>query len=256
MSRLARRRAFRVLVATDGSPQSRGAAAAATVFPWPAGVRPAFASATILGRPPVDGILARARQLGAGAIVTGSRGLGALGRLLRGSVSRDLARRAPCPVLVVKGRPRQMRRLVLGLDGSANSRRAAALVLRLRPPHGGRVTVVRVVEPIRLPSLAQLPPVVRARLRSEAMALRRQALGAARRQVEEARERLERAGWPARSLVLTGVPLPELLRAAGAARAQLLVVGARGAGGLARRLLGSVADGAVARSPVSVLVVK
>ena len=48
--------------------------------------------------------------------------------------------------------PRSYRRIVVGLDGSAHSRRAVAFVARLRPPRGGRVACVRVIEPVRLPS--------------------------------------------------------------------------------------------------------
>jgi len=59
-----------------------------------------------------------------------------------------------------------------------------------------------------------------------------------------------------RPLVRTGAPLAELLAAVGAARASLLVVGARGAGGVARLLLGSTAEGALARCPVPVLIVR
>lgn len=43
---------------------------------------------------------------GADLIVVGSRGLGAIDGVLRGSVSRALVRRSPLPVLVVKGRER------------------------------------------------------------------------------------------------------------------------------------------------------
>jgi nucleotide-binding universal stress UspA family protein len=59
-----------------------------------------------------------------------------------------------------------------------------------------------------------------------------------------------------RRIVRTGVPLPELLRAVAETRANVVVVGARGVGGIERVLLGSVAEGALSRSPVSVLIVK
>ena len=68
--------------------------------------------------------------------------------------------------------------------------------------------------------------------------------------------RLERAGWTVRRAVARGAPLTELLGAVAAARADVLVVGSRGAGGLERRLLGRVADGALSRSPVSALIVR
>jgi nucleotide-binding universal stress UspA family protein len=78
----------------------------------------------------------------------------------------------------------------------------------------------------------------------------------ARREVASAAVLLKRAGWRARGILREGVPLAEVLREATASRADLLVVGARGTGGLARLLLGSVAEGALDRSPVPVLLVK
>jgi nucleotide-binding universal stress UspA family protein len=190
------------------------------------------------------------------AIVVGARGQGLVSRLVLGSVSRGVVRRARCAVLVVKGRPRAVRRLVVGLDGSAHARRAAEFVATLAVPPRGSVTVARVVEAVRLPSLAQLPAAIRARLAAEEAAVNRERLAAARQDVEAVAKRLQRAGWTVRRAVATGAPLTELLRAVAAARADLLVVGSRGAGGLERRLLGSVADGALSRSPVSVLIVR
>jgi nucleotide-binding universal stress UspA family protein len=74
--------------------------------------------------------------------------------------------------------------------------------------------------------------------------------------VEGAAVRLGRAGWSARAIVRIGVPLPELLRTVRQERAGMLAVGARGAGGAVRLLLGSVADGALKQSPVPVLIVR
>jgi nucleotide-binding universal stress UspA family protein len=148
------------------------------------------------------------------------------------------------------------RSVVIGVDGSANSRRAVAAVARLRPPARGRVVVVRVVEPVRAPSLALLPGRVRAQISAGGMALDATRLKAAQRDAEAAARRLRAAGWRAQGEVRQGVPLHELLRAVRSARGNLLAVGARGIGGIARLLLGSVAEGAVRRSPVSVLVVR
>ncbi|HEX5299392.1 MAG TPA: universal stress protein [Streptosporangiaceae bacterium] len=51
---------------------------------------------------PVDAILATAAEQGAGLIVVGNRGMGALSGHLLGSVPGDIARRAPCDVLIVQ----------------------------------------------------------------------------------------------------------------------------------------------------------
>jgi len=51
------------------------------------------------------------------------------------------------------------------------------------------------------------------------------------------------------------VPLPLLLRTIREERANILAVGARGAGGARRFFLGSVADGALEKATVAVLIV-
>jgi len=152
--------------------------------------------------------------------------------------------------------PRSYRRIVVGLDGSAHSRRAAAFVARLRPPRGGRVTCVRVVEPVRLPSMPLVPAPMRAQIAAQAAAMERSRRAVAQRQVDRAAALLATAGWRARGVLRAGLPLPELLAAVRAERADVLVVGARGAGAVTHFLLGSVAEAALKRSPVEVLVVK
>jgi nucleotide-binding universal stress UspA family protein len=67
---------------------------------------------------------------------------------------------------------------------------------------------------------------------------------------------LRRAGWSVRSAIRWGIPIEELLAASRASDAHVLVVGARGTGGVARMLLGSVAEGALSRSRVPVLIVR
>jgi nucleotide-binding universal stress UspA family protein len=52
---------------------------------------------------PSEVICRRATELGADLVVVGSRGLGAIERVLLGSVSDAVIRCAPCSVLVVRG---------------------------------------------------------------------------------------------------------------------------------------------------------
>lgn len=214
------------------------------------------AQVAVVDAPPAKAILAKARKRRARGIVLGSRSLSGLRRSVLGSVSRAVVRRAPCAVLVVKGRPRKVQRVLLGLDGSTRSRRAVRFVGRPQPPPGGLATLVAVVEPVRSTSISRLPTSIRAVVGRELAALETRRRRAARREIEAAARRLARLGWIVRTEVRRGVPLTELLRAASASRADVVVVGARGVGGVERLLLGSVAEGALARAPVSVLVVK
>jgi len=293
---MARRDGFLVVIATDGSRVARAAVAAAVAFPWPASARaigvvargavapagewsPAVweaidrsleqvagearrvlrrrwpdAEVLVRDKPAVEAILAEAR--GAQAVVVGSRGHGAIGRLLLGSVSRGVVRRATCPTLVVKARATRFRHFVVGIDGSANSRRAAAFLATLDAPPGARATLVAVVEPERLGSLGLMPAGVRATLQRQMRDLDAERLREARRLMAEAARPLERAGWRVRMVVRRGVPVTELVAASAAARGDVLVVGARGVGGVERLLLGSVAEGALAQSRAPVLVVR
>jgi nucleotide-binding universal stress UspA family protein len=284
------------LVATDGSRPAQAAVAATVAFPWPkiasghgvlarahlhrrgwpqsvtraidqSELRAAFAArralrhrwpeaeVAVVDRPPVDGILAEADRLGARVIVVGARGHGALSRLVLGSVSLGVVRRASAPVLVVK-RLFRGARLVIGVDGSPHSRQAVTLVGDLGVPDGGAVTLVAVLEPARPVSLGLLPSSVRATIGRELTAFEAERTRDLQRTFDRAASPLERAGWAVETQVRAGVPLVELLAAVHATRADVLVVGARGVGGLERLLLGSVAEGALSRSPVSVLVVR
>lgn len=216
----------------------------------------ADAEVVIADKPPVEAILEEAQRLRAAAIVLDWRGHGAFRRLLIGSVSRGVLRRARCPVLVVRRRPRDLRRFVIGIDGSVNARRAVRFLAGLCPPRGGRVTVVRVQEPISLPSGALLPSSIRGTLHRELAALNATRRARARRDVDKVAGRLERAGWSVRRSIRSGAPLNELLATVADSGADALVVGARGVGGISRLLLGSVAEGAVNLSQVPVLVVR
>jgi nucleotide-binding universal stress UspA family protein len=207
--------------------------------------------------PPITAIVEEARRRRAGVIVVGSRGLGLTQRLMLGSVSRGVVRRASCPVLVVKGRRRRIERVVFASDGSRNASRALGFLLaRLEPPVAARVTVVRVVkpEPSRTPGV--LPAPVRRAVLASMASLEAKRVGQARRDVDQAAALLKRAGWRARGVVREGLPLVEVLREVIDSRADLVVLGARGTGGLARLVLGSVAEGVLERSPVPVLLVK
>jgi nucleotide-binding universal stress UspA family protein len=130
------------------------------------------------------------------------------------------------------------------------------LVTGLAVPDGGTLTLVAVAEPVRPVSARLLPSSLRATIGRELAALEAERKRNLQRELDRAARRPKRAGWAVETQVRVGVPLAELLAAAQATHADVLVLGARGVGGLERLLLGSVAEGALSRSPVSVLVVR
>jgi nucleotide-binding universal stress UspA family protein len=286
---------FRVLAATDGSSHARAALATARTFPGPPGTRVravvarrshwsglrgratkalsghfervaagagrilrrtwSNADATVVDALPVEAILAEARRFRAKLIVLGWRGYGPMARLVMGSVSRGVVRHALCPVLVVRRR-RDIRTVVVGVDGSPNARKAASFLARLKPPRGARVILVCIVEPVTVPSAGLLPGTVRSVLGREAAKVNAERLRQGERELRAIAPRLKKAGWRVSTRVRLDVPLRGLLAAVKASKADLVCVGARGMGGVKRLLLGSVAEGALDRSPVGVLLVR
>ena len=289
-------RVFRVLIATDGSAPAKAAVTTVLEFPWPARTRvqgitarqappnyrqsvvlaaldrsaqgiaagarrtlsrrwPA-AEVTIVNTAPVAGVLREAARFDADVIVVGWRGHGAVRRVLMGSVSRGVVRGAKCAVLVVRRRQREVRRIVIGFDGSANAQRAVDFVSRLPAPRGGHVTLLTAVDHMHVPSHAMAPRGVAATVNVEVKRINAERTARAEKDLARASATLARPGWRVRTVVTAGAPLRDLLDTVDSADAELLVVGTRGASGVRYLLLGSVAEGALNRCPVPVLVVR
>ncbi len=178
-----------------------------------------------------------------GLLVVGSQGLGALDRFMLGSVSTDLIQHATCPVLVVKGEAAPLRRITFATDGSPASAKALEFVLTKFQPDrligkGGRVliqvTVIHVMPFIRYPELKDAGHSV----------------------VERSLQKLIKAGFTAEPVYQLGKPAEEIMKVASKHRADLIVMGAKGLGAIARFLLGSVSTRVVQHSSCSVLFVR
>lgn len=94
---------------------------------------------------PATAILEQAQAAGADLITVGSHGRGVLESFLLGSVSERVARYARCSVLVARGD--QLRRVVIGVDGSASAAGALALLAALPLPADAELRVVHVLGP-------------------------------------------------------------------------------------------------------------
>ena len=204
---------------------------------------------------PRDVIVTTAREWNADLIAMGARGLGAVARFLLGSVSLAVAREAPCPVLVCKGAPRELRAVTVALDGSDHARRALDwLATSLSLPTDVRVRVLGVAEPQHYPATA--PAIVAAPLRAAAASIDAERRAALEKELSTAAKGLA-ARLPAfETVVTTGVPADVIVQDAAHSSADLLVVGARGLGGLRRLLLGSVSETVLTHAACSVLVVR
>jgi nucleotide-binding universal stress UspA family protein len=203
-------------------------------------------------------IVRRAAELPADLVVLG-RGSGdgegrsrALGQALLGGTSRTVVREAPSSVLVV-GRPLTARpgnRVLAAVDlleGTAQVVRVAAMQAAQL---GAGLVLLHSLDPLRPATLGDPAvggPLLVAGEASDELVRSAQ---------ERLRELVAHVELPAETLVVEEAPATAILRTAEALDAGLLVVGTRAKDGLARLVLGSVAEVAVTRAPCNVLVVR
>ncbi len=127
------------------------------------------------------------------------------------------------------------------LDVSLTAEAILAQVRRVLYRNDSEVILVRAVVP---------PPV------ENSMVLAEASVGAAREYVAGKQERLKEAGVRVKSVVRIGSPLGVILDVAEEEKATLIAMATHGATGLARLLMGSVAEGVMRKSPVPVLLVR
>jgi nucleotide-binding universal stress UspA family protein len=209
-------------------------------------------TSVVTGRPATT-LLDAAQSMPADVIFLGSRGHGTIESMVLGSVSAEVIDHAHAPVLVAR-RP-TIGRIVLAWDGSDCAGVAAQLLKTWPMFQGAEIDVVSVAE-IDFPWWTGFPGTSSAQL----MPMYVEAADATRQQHAElaagmARE-LEAAGFAARAVPREGDAAGQIIAAAKAAGADIIVVGTHGRTGLQRLLLGSVARNVVQHAAASVLVVR
>ena len=209
-------------------------------------------SAVLRGRP-AGAIVDQARGMRADLVVVGSRGHGTIESMLLGSVSAEVIDHASAPVLVARGR--RIQRVVLGWDGSSCASRAADL-LRTWPIFAGSAVRVVSVADVEVPWSTGFPEGGS----PELMPIYREAADASRSQHDQLSRdmtaELQGAGLSAEADRREGDAATEILAAARASDADLIVIGTHGRTGLPRLVLGSVARNVLQHATCSVLVVR
>jgi nucleotide-binding universal stress UspA family protein len=214
------------------------------------------------GQPDAE-IVALGEEIGAGLIVVGSRGLGAIRRALIGSVSLSVVRHAHCSVLVVRdsadqeGKRDASGRVLLAYDGSKEASAAAQLAAEIAGATGSEMHLLYVAASEPYP-----PPFNYVSYEEPGFweawedGLERDE-DRARSFVEGQAQRLEARGVKvAQTHLAFGKPDREIVRLAEDLDAGMVVVGNRGRGGMRRTLLGSVSDSVVRHAHCPVMVVR
>jgi nucleotide-binding universal stress UspA family protein len=192
----------------------------------------------------VPGLIEASKQ--AAVLVAGNQGLGAVGRLLLGSVTTGLVHYAHCPVAVIhtgeRAAPDSDAPVVLGIDGSPASEEATALAFDEASRRGVGLVAVHVWSDVGVFPILGMDWHDREQEAREILA-----------------ERL--AGWQERypdvhveRKLFCDKPSEWLLKES--ENSQLVVVGSRGRGGFPGMLLGSVSSAVAQSARVPVLVVR
>jgi nucleotide-binding universal stress UspA family protein len=185
-------------------------------------------------------------------VAMSTHGRGGLTRLLFGSVAESLVRRAPAPVLLVRGelswQPGGLGKILVPLDGSDLSEAVLPVVAGLAGPFDLAIQLLRVIEPMPYAapelSLARTEEIVRL-------------------QEDDAEGYLAKVGMPLEAkgchvtrTIVRGLPVDAIVRAASEGGAGLIAMSTHGRSGFGRLLLGSVAERVLRAAPVPVLLWK
>lgn len=195
---------------------------------------------TVVDPAPETVLIGRSKD--ARMVVVGTRGLGAIGRGLLGSVSTSLARHAHCPVAVIPapepGVADPAGPVVVGVDGSGCSMEAIDIAFEEASRRAvGLVAVTAWSEFFRYES--------RAAMQEQAQVMQAESLaGRMERYPDVAVTHVVAEDRPARRIL------------AEADRAQLVVVGSHGRGGFAGMTLGSVGQAVLHGTRVPVIITR
>jgi nucleotide-binding universal stress UspA family protein len=191
-------------------------------------------------------------------VVMTTHGRGGFARFWLGSVADELVRQLPVPVLLLRpdahapstAVARTPRRMLIPLDGSANAEVIVPHVLALGQAAQAEYTLLRVVESVAIAHPFPVAPAVRElddqlidQLRIDAQIY-----------LEQVAERLAAQGLATRiEVVVAPQPASAILEQAQQDRSDLIAMATHGRRGLARVLLGSVADNVLRGATIPVL---
>jgi nucleotide-binding universal stress UspA family protein len=180
-------------------------------------------------------------------LVIGDRGLGGFGSLMLGSVALHTTAHAACPVLVIRGPEGATGPVVVGVDGSAGSESAVGFAFEEAARRKTGLTAVHAWGVFESGSQKDLLPLVydRDALEGEERRVLSESLAGWAQQYPEVTVRQE---------LVRGRPAAALIERS--QNAQLLVTGARGRGGFAGLLLGSVSQSVLHHAGCPVAVVR
>jgi nucleotide-binding universal stress UspA family protein len=215
------------------------------------------AYAAIRSGEPANEIIAYARSRGVDLIVIATRAVANRSILALTSTARRIVAEGPCPVLLLGPdtvEPRQLRTLLVPVDGSPGGALAVAAAAALAHASGGRLVVLQVVVPV-LTHVVANPPAMTTGGYVDAD-WEELARTTALMYVGSVAQRLTAAGYCCEARVATGNVTDEIVRCADDVDADLVVMSTHSADWPGRAYVGSVADRVLRCGRRPVLVVR
>jgi nucleotide-binding universal stress UspA family protein len=204
---------------------------------------------------PAKSILERAASLPADLIVMGTHGASGFERLMLGSVTEKVLRKATCPVLVVprgadapSGAPTLFTRILCAVDFSPCSHRALSYALSLAEEAGGELTLLHVIEGFAEEPLSYA--------HFDVPEYHRHLELAAGERLEQLVPRETRTWCKCTTTVRKGKPYREILEVAQQERTDVIVLGVRGRNPVDLALFGSTTNHVVRTAECPVLTVR
>ncbi|MGA7366687.1 MAG: universal stress protein [Candidatus Sulfotelmatobacter sp.] len=182
-----------------------------------------------------DCILAFAQERKADLIVMGTHGRRGFDRLVLGSVTNRVMRRAPCPVLAISHLPNEsanedgeqrqahyLSRILFCTDFSENSERALSYAISVTEEYDAELILLHVLE--QAPSLA---------------AKTKAAIATATEKLDKLIPQAKRKTLKIKTVVRTGKPYQQIIQLVKEAQIDTVVMGVRGRGALDQAVFGS-----------------
>ena len=203
------------------------------------------------GEDPYKYIAEEAEKNKADMIIMGRRGRTGLKRLMMGSETARVIGHASCNVLVVPRAARlELRNILTATDGSKFSDAAASEAICIAKRTGSRLIAVSAV-----PSESISPmDITHAQMQKDLISQKE--FETAENDVKAVKKIAEEEGVKVEGLILSGMPYEAIVETAKEKRADIIVIGSHGRTGLARLLMGSVAERVIGHADCAVLVVK
>jgi nucleotide-binding universal stress UspA family protein len=197
-----------------------------------------------------DSILSFAQAQKTDVIVMGTHGRRGFDRLMLGSVTERVMRRAPCPVLAVgkashdaiaadeeQHHPRHLSRILFCTDFSDHSERALKYAISVTAEYNAELTLLHVLEEVSTPTKKE------------------EAIAAAAEQLDKLIPPHGRKGLRIKTAVRNGTPYQEIIQLALKAQIDMVVMAVRGRGALDLAVFGSTTYRVLQLGPCPVLVV-